>query len=325
MMTKDISVFLSKLMCYNRILIAGHVSPDADAIGSLLALGRFLSSKGKQVSLFVKDGCPDTCSFLEGSDSISGELDEEALGCELLLLTDCSDVKRTGCEAALDGIKNKAVLDHHVCHGEPECSFGLVDPDACSASILVYKLILAANSQPDICTSEAILTGIAGDTGAFRFSNTTSEVLSVVADLTERGARLHEIIKEYFLSRPIRVVRLLGKVLHGLRFYYDNKVAVAVILNEDFDGINKTDLEGINTEINSIRDLRLSVLLREEEKGSFRCSLRSDGYVDCSRLAAVFDGGGHKNAAGCTLRRASSEEAVEDIMKEVANWKASFV
>ncbi|MBP5273604.1 MAG: bifunctional oligoribonuclease/PAP phosphatase NrnA [Abditibacteriota bacterium] len=326
MMTNDISVFLSKLLCYNRILIAGHVGPDADCIGSLLALGRFLETRGKEVYLFVRDGCPECFSFLEDAGRILASPGPEALSSELLLLVDCSDIKRAGLEPeGVKSVKNRAVLDHHITAGEPECSFGLTDPSACSASMLVYRLILAANSQPDAVTSRAILTGIAGDTGAFRHSNTNAEVLAVAGDLTERGADLHDIIKNLFLSRPKKVVSLLGRVLSGLRYFYGDKMVIAVITNDAFEDIDKRELEGINSEINSIKGLRLSALLREEEKGSFRCSFRSDGYVDCSRLASVFGGGGHRNAAGCTLEGKTEEEAVEAVLKEAENWKASFV
>ncbi|MBQ9358085.1 MAG: DHH family phosphoesterase, partial [Abditibacteriota bacterium] len=244
---------------------------------------------------------------------------------ELLLLVDCSELKRTGiAPEQVAYVKNRAVLDHHISNGEPECSFGCVDPGASSTAILVYKLIQAANSQPDKGMASAILAGIAGDTGAFRFSNTTPEVLQVSGDLMERGADLRLIIKEYFMSRSPQVTALLGKVLSGIRYCYDGRLALAVIGNEDFCGIDKSELEGINAELNSIKGLRLSVLLREEVRGSWRCSFRSDGFVDCSRLAAAFGGGGHKNAAGCTVKADTAEEAADIILKEVAAWKASF-
>ena len=325
MMTDDISVFLSKLLCYNRVLVATHVSPDADAIGSLLAAGAFLKSKGKQVSLYAEGGCPESCGFLSGSDTISGALDPAALESELFLMLDCAEIKRTGIDPGLlSGIKNVAVLDHHIAPSAPKCSFGYVDPGASSTAILIYKLIRAANSQPDLGMSNAILAGIAGDTGAFRFSNTTAEVMQVSGDLMDRGADLPRIIKEYFMSRSKQVTFLLGKVLSGIKYYYDDRLALAVISNEDFCGIDKSELEGINAELNSIKGLRLSVLLREEIKGSWRCSFRSDGFVDCSRLASAFDGGGHKNAAGCTIKADSSGLASEMILKEVAAWKGSF-
>ena len=308
--------FLQKLLQYNNILIAIHVHPDGDCIGAALALHRVLKKQfNKKVTVFSKDPIPESCKFLPNIYNIINK--EKPDNYDLLLLADVNSVKRTQLpESMLND--NIFIIDHHERIDFPH-NEDIINSNASSACEIIYDFFKENNIEIDKTVAEYLMTGIICDTGSFVFSNTTAKVFLIASQLTELGANSAIITKKYFKDKPISSLKVLGQVLNNLKTFCNNQIVIGY-LDYDFfinnPGIS-IDSDSINEQLQSVKGHKLSVFLRETEPNKIRGSLRSPNTVDCNKIAMIFDGGGHKNAAGCTINM-SLEKAIDIIVKEGA-------
>ncbi|MEI8282243.1 MAG: DHHA1 domain-containing protein, partial [Armatimonadota bacterium] len=167
-------------------------------------------------------------------------------------------------------------------------------------------------------------TGIATDTGSFRFRNTSSSALSAAAVLLEKGANLELVSEEIFQNRQLSSARLLGHALETMKLDMDDRLAWGVLSNRDFEWAHATDedTEGFVNELLSIETVQIAALLREAKPGKIRCSLRSRRGFDVAEVAREFGGGGHKNAAGCNFEGSLADaehQLVEGMRKCLAS------
>ncbi|HHY46681.1 MAG TPA: bifunctional oligoribonuclease/PAP phosphatase NrnA [Firmicutes bacterium] len=305
-------------------LVACHICPDGDAIGSLVALKLALARLGKKVLAVCPDEIPGQYAFLPGADEIM-KPDEVRSRPEVVVALDASDMERLGAVSDLVARWSCPVvnIDHHVtnnCYGH----YNYVVPDAAATGELVYRVIdgLRVDMKGDIATS--ILTAIMSDTGSFRYCNTTKTSLVIAAELVELGARPSHIAEHIFETRSYGSIKLLGKVLDDLHLTIDGKVAWAEISREDMErfGVLEAETEGFINYARMVKDIRIALLFREGLDGRIHVGFRSRGGVDVSQIALLFGGGGHSMAAGCTvdgpMQRARTEvlHAVENALKD---------
>ncbi len=283
-------------------LVTAHQNPDADALGSQLAFGRICDLLGKRATLLCLDPVPDNLRFLPGIERLVSELPARRHG--RLILLDCNSPDRVG--PAFDAARpfeRAAVLDHHL----TERSFGdpaYVRPSAAATGEIVVDLAALLGLELDAAFATCAYTAIAGDTGGFRFSNTTPRILHMAADLVAAGAEPHAIAAAFFGNVPERRVRLLAAVLAGLELHHDGRVAMLIVdqaLLAKY-GADRNDLEGFIDHARTIRGVEVAVQLREAAPGDWRASLRATGDFNVERIAAGFGGGGHRPAAGCPLK-----------------------
>ena len=281
----------------NDFVLATHINPEGDALGSQIALALALEAMGKAAYLFNRDGVPDFYGFLPGCHKIHRELPSETAGRTLLLL-DCNKPER----AAVDGrtFKDSIVIDHH----ETESDFGdvrWIEPQAPATGLMVFELLKALDSEITAAMAVNLYAAIAVDTGTFRYNNTTPEVLRAAAELAEAGAKPGEVAEGIYESWSTPRFKLLCHTLGTLQLR--DGMAITVATQEMFrqTGTSVSDTEEFSNFSRMIRDAKVSAFLRELPGGGWKVSLRSKGEHNVAQVAERFGGGGHKNAAGCTI------------------------
>ena len=282
------------------ILLVTHVSPDGDAIGSLLALGNALREQGKQIDMVVDHGVPEYLRFLPGADAVSAVVPEREW--PLMISLDASDEERTG-RAGSDGrVRSQLVLniDHH----PTNTMFGhlhLVVPEAVSTTEIIQKWLAARGHRLTTSVALPLLTGLVTDTRGFRTSNVTAETLGLAQSLMEAGASLTEVMARTLDSTPYVTVELWKGALPTTKL--SRGVISAVITQELLRqlGMAEPTDGGMIDFMISTKESRVAVVFKELADGRVELSLRSKPGYDVSTLALSLGGGGHRQAAGATI------------------------
>jgi phosphoesterase RecJ-like protein len=296
--------------------ISTHINPDGDALGSALALSLALESLGKKTVLHNRDRVPELYRFLPAHEKFTMSLPGNR---QPLILLDCNDPGRAGLNGFV--IPSSAVIDHH----ETVSDFGdirWIEPKAAATGIMVYYLIkkLELKITQDMATN--LYTAIAVDSGTFRYSNTSSELLRVCAELIDSGADPASIALTLYETWSVRRFRLLIEVLNTLEIVDD--IAVTFATKEMFTatGAAPEDTEHFSNFPRMMEDIEVSAFFREIDGAAWKVSLRSKGGVDVARIAERFQGGGHRNAAGYMIK-AAMKTAKEKLLKAIREDKRS--
>lgn len=282
-----------------RALMLGHVHPDADVLGTLLALGDVLASGGWRVLEGGPHPAPDVLAFLPGIEryrtltSVTGPLD-------LVVLTDCPNPGRT--EGLIEQARATGATILNIDHHPDNRRYGdvdWIDTSAAATGEMVYRLVtaLGARLTPAIATN--LFTAIHTDTGSFRYSNTTPETFRIAGALVSAGAEPGLVSGHLYERRQADSLRWLGEALRRIEVSPDTRVAWLAlpsgVLPESF-----IESEELVNYPRSIESVQVACLLRQRGD-QVKVSLRAKGQVDVSRIAARFGGGGHPNAAGCSV------------------------
>jgi len=228
---------------------------------------------------------------------------------DLAIVCDAATPGRLGSVGALAMTAERSlVIDHHEGNG----GFGdiqLVDASAAATGEIVYALLRHMRLPFNRAIADCLLCAIITDTGSYRFMNVKGATFRVSAALMAYGACPASISELVFETRSLQSLKLLGRALDALEVTADGRISWSVITARDFVELMATDedTEGIVTHIRAVRGTEVGALLRELGDGSVRVSLRSRRDVDVSRVAERFGGGGHRAAAGCTLRMPLTE------------------
>lgn len=299
------STLLSVFDRYHTFALSTHINPDGDAIGSELALYAFLTEIGKSVKVFNTDAVPKNYKFLPCWDVIEGVNAVDTYRPEVLVVLDASTLERIGkrLSKTLLPIHKLVNIDHHAT-AEAFGDINLIMPAASSTSEIVYKLIKHYQTSINKACALCLYTGLMFDTGCFRYSNTTDETHRIAAELIEIGKFApDEVYRNVYEQLPVAKLRLLSEVLSTLQVTDNGKIASVYATQEMFrkTGTNTDALEGIVNQIQAIAGVEVALCASEMTDRSTKVSLRSQGRVDVSQLAAEFEGGGHARAAGCRL------------------------
>jgi phosphoesterase RecJ-like protein len=296
----------------HRFLLTCHVSPDADAVGSMLGLAEVLSALGKEVYLYNRDPIPETLRFLPRAELVQSSL-PQGQSFDATFVTDTAARSLLPRHFPSHGITGPVViLDHHLAHDD----FGDVvvrDVDACATALVVLELAAALGVTPlPAAASAPLYTALVADTGGFRYPGTNPQVLRIAADLLESGVDPWRVASQVFESWPMARMRLLGLAVNTIQTAYDGKVAIVTVPLSMLDQAGASDdmAEGLVEYGRMLRGVEIAIMLwerraRAEEtlEGSVltRLSLRSAGEADVSRVAVAVGGGGHRTSAGATL------------------------
>jgi phosphoesterase RecJ-like protein len=293
---------VAAIAAHHTFLLTTHENPDGDAVGSTLALANFLRRRGKDVTVFCCDPIPDIYMFLPLADSVVATIPTDKRY-EICFVLDVGEFRRAGEELVnCTGIDAFINLDHHL-HCEPFGRYNLIDPSACATGALVYRIIKASGTEIDYDTALGIYTAVITDTGSFRYSNANPEAFAIAGEMVAAGVNTWSIAEKLYESQPRQRLELLALVLCTLTVSpRGDYAAVAVTLDmfkQTGTGADLTD--GFINYPRSIRGVEVAILFREIRNGLFKVGFRSKGVIDVSALAAAFNGGGHHNAAGCTV------------------------
>ncbi len=311
---------IEQLERHRRFLVASHAHPDGDAIGSLLAMGLALKAMGKEVLMYNESPIPAVYRFLPRVHTIRQQIDPTARF-DAAILLDCGDVERLGAAVAeLDKIPLLINIDHHVTNS----GFGhlqLVDEEACATAEIVHRLIEKLPVEIDDTMATAIYTGILTDTGSFRFSNTNQSAFAICAQMIARGANAYEVAQHVYGTYSLGRIKLLNLALDSLEISPNGRLSVMTLTRRMLreTRTQDEDVDGIINYARRIQCVKVAALILEQNvngsaaKGRrhFHVSLRSDGSVDVSQLAAQHGGGGHASAAGFSVESPLSELKVE--------------
>jgi bifunctional oligoribonuclease and PAP phosphatase NrnA len=284
-----------------RALMLGHVHPDADVLGTLLALGAALESSGWSVLLGGPHPVPPVLSFLPGADRYQ-TLKELPGSFDLVVLTDCPDPSRT--EGLIDQARRRTSTIVNIDHHPDNRAYGDVNwvvPEAAATGELVHDLIRALGFPLTADVATNLFTAIHMDTGSFRYSNVTPRTFRVAAALVEAGAKPAVVSNRIYEQRPPDALHQLARVLARVQVSEDGRIAW-LALPRDTVPAAFVEAEDLVNYPRSIGSTRVAALLREAEDGAVKVSLRAKGDVAVNRIAARFGGGGHPNAAGCVVR-----------------------
>ncbi|WP_160711104.1 DHH family phosphoesterase [Chitinophaga solisilvae] len=307
---KSIAEIKPLLESPKKVVITMHQKPDADAMGSSLALYHYLIQKGHQVTVISPTNFPDFLKWMPGADGVidfesSNDRAMEALkGIELLFCLDFNALYRTKNMAPylekLDCIK--IMIDHHL-EPQPGFDYGVSDTTASSTAQLVYETIYILGDEKyiNLEIAQCIYAGTVTDTGSFRFASTNAKVHRMVADLMDRGLKhevIHQAIYDNFLENRLR---FLGhSLLNRMEVFYEYNTAMMAIPYTDlkrFD-LQTGDTEGLVNFLLSIQGIKMAALIIDRNV-EVKLSFRSKGNFDVNTFARkYFDGGGHFNASG---------------------------
>lgn len=299
---KQIEQFITQA---DELLITSHIRPDGDALGATLAMAIICQQMGKSVTC-VNDGpIPSRLAFLPGIEQIQ-EPSQIHRKFRHVIAVDVSDHTRMG--EAVSSLFSHPVsmlnIDHHVSN-DAFGTINVIDPQACSTAEVLYRWIHASEQiewNPALAT--CLYTGILTDTGGFRYSNTTAEVLRQAAHLIELGAPNSEIADQTLEKTSWTQMKLYQKALSTLHISETGQLSWVSLTQDDLMeiGAEKNDIDGIVNLARNLEGVEVGLLFYAHSPTEIKVSFRSSQWIDVASIAEEWNGGGHARAAGCTIQ-----------------------
>lgn len=288
------------LSAAQKVVITAHTNPDGDAIGSSLGLMHFLKGLGKDAQVLIDDDIPAIFDMLPGYELLGKPKEGQNIAADVLVALDVS-LDRIG---RVKDVVDAEVLniDHHITNDGAADKLYLDGTCAATAEI-IYQLVKEMNGSFSRDCAMCLYTGLATDSGWFRYSNTTPETLRAGAELLAAGAEPN-LISEGLERRPYESLKGLADALQHMELFHEGRVVGVFLDFEMLEHIEST--EGLVDMIRKVEGTELAVVLKEKEKDSCRVSMRSKG-LDVTKIATQFGGGGHVRAAGCSIARPFAE------------------
>ncbi|NMW84604.1 bifunctional oligoribonuclease/PAP phosphatase NrnA [Peptoniphilus sp. AGMB00490] len=314
---KELSSELKKLIYESEnIAVASHLNPDGDNLGSVTAMVGMLKKLGKNAVYVLDDTIPNSFKFLpnlsyaKSPDNINNVFD-------LFIALDSSDENRMGenIKKIFKASKKTVNIDHHFSNTK-FADLNIVDdksPATCEVLARIFEsLDLKLNKE--IATS--LFTGLSTDTGSFKYSSVNSNTFLIASNLFKYDIDINEVTVNVYQSRSRQKTDLLIRAMNSIEYFDNDKIAVVFVTKDDMEKskAEKADADGIVEFVRDIDTVELAVLLKEKDD-CIRLSLRSKSYIDCTKVASKFNGGGHVRASGGTINHTDLNKAKEDVVK----------
>lgn len=296
-----------------KVAILGHVSEDADSVGSCLAMKRVLESMGKEAVVYVSAPIESRLDFL-GADCIVYNGDAPVY--DVCLCLDCGDIGRLSERVEIfNKAKVTVSVDHHMTNTRfADCNY--VEDTASATGEILCSLIEQMGTEVDKETAGYLFTAIASDTGSFKYSNVKPKTLRETAKLLECGIDNAYISRMLFDTAEENYMHFEGYLMSRVETYYDGRLAVLVITNEDIKkfGIDPGSTGDTVNIARKIRGAEIALSIRETED-KIKMSFRANGNADVSKIAAKFGGGGHMKASGATVEKQELYKLSKEVIK----------
>ena len=323
----DYQKILGLISDNNTFIITSHINPDADAIGSEIAVKYYLDSIGKESRIINCSPTPANLSFLDKSNVIEkydadrhNSLIEDA---DVIILIDFNHISRTaGMEDSIK--KSEAVticIDHHEAN-DPHADYLLIDTEYSSAGEIVYELLECdKNLEWNIELALPVYAAIMTDTGSFRFERTSERTHKMAARLIALGVDPHSTHRIIYDQMSVNQLKLLGRVLESVDKDDSGSICYMNLTRADLEatGTSEEDIEGFVNYTMKVKDVKIGLLFYELENG-FKISFRSIGNIPVNKLAGDFGGGGHLNAAGTRITGKRMEEYIGKVVSRAADY-----
>jgi phosphoesterase RecJ-like protein len=309
MPTRDTDPILARIVDAirgrQRFVIASHVRPDGDAIGSQLAMAFALRQFGKEVRVVSRDRAPDPMLAFPGVSEIEIVDRVEDPG-DAVIVMECGDLKRTGVEGLDRGFVIN--IDHH----PGNTMYGAInwfDVGAAACGEMVFDLVLAMGASLTAEIATHVYVAILTDTGSFHYSNITPRTFDICRQCVEAGVSPPMVARSIFDSNNLGRLKLFGAVLSRMQLDASGRIATVYVdrqLAHDCGG-TYDDTEGLINLPLTVKEIVAVVFFKEDGPGDWRVSLRSKGEIDVNAIAKTYGGGGHKNASGCSAQGTLAE------------------
>ena len=300
-MTETIKKIVEVIRNNSSFLLTTHEGPDGDAVGSSLALASFLRKIGKDVTVHYQDPVPELYTFLPGTDSVLHHIPDRDF--DVAFILDIGERKRAGKEfCGFTRVGSTVNLDHHL-SCENFADYNLIDSNAAATGILVYRIANAYGYSFDRETALCIYVAVITDTGSFRYSNADREAFTIAGEMIESGVNAWDIAEQLYENQPRKRLELLARCLPTLEVIKGG-LAASVTVTLDMYSATGADAELTDGFVNyprSIRGVEVAIFFRQVDQNRIKVGFRSKGKVNVAAFSAAMGGGGHHNAAGCTV------------------------
>ncbi len=298
---KHIQTIADLIRGSERFLLLTHRDPDADGIGSMLALGKAISESGKDAVCLAEGPLEGSLGMLKGAeDIVFGDKDEADY--DVFIALDCSAIGRIAGRVG-NSLSPLVNIDHHVTNDD----FGhlnYVDAQSSSTGELVLKVIKAAELPLSYVTAENIFAAIQSDTGSFRYTNTTTSSLVAAIELIGLGVKPWEVAMRVLDGCTPSRLELLRMALGTLSFHHNDRIGMMILTKEMFQdaGADFRESERFVDYPRYVRGVQIAVLVRQTGEDRYKFSLRSNSTDRVAELASIFGGGGHARAAAFEVK-----------------------
>lgn len=304
-----------------RFLVATHVNPDGDAIGSLGALALVLEGMAKQVVAYCQDEVPRFLRFLPYSDRIVREISGPDRF-EVAVVLDCGELDRIGSAVeVLQHVRKIIHIDHHS-SSDDFGQLNLVRPECSSTAEILYEIFQAIPVSLTPEAAENIYTAILTDTGSFRFASTTARALAIASEMVSHGVVPQKVAGEIYESMSPERIQLLALSLDTLTLRSNGRLAAMRVSRRMLEetGTSFIDTDGFVNYPRAISTAEIAVFFREMDSDQVNVSLRARGGLNVAEFARIHGGGGHHNAAAFRLKGSWSE-----VVEKVLTWAEEFI
>lgn len=314
MKNDPVELISNKIIQSQRIVITSHLRPDGDSICTSLALYFIGKNLGKEMAIINKDNTPFPLNQYPDIEIIQiGQIAPQKF--DVIILLECANVGRSGQLNIEDYFKIN--MDHHYSN-DYYADIDWVDPEASAVAEMAVKLCKKLNVTITPEIANHLYCGIVSDTGSFQFSNTNAEAFRACSELVSYGASPIKVSELLFNNNPPEKIKLLGFVLSTLQLNETGDVAVITMFKEHLDKLNLKEIEteDITTLARSIKGVKMVLFFKQMAEDTYRVSLRSKGSANAAKIAEFYGGGGHRHAAGFTVK-GKHEKLIQDIPAKV--------
>lgn len=300
-MTETIQKIVEVIGGGTTFLLTSHEGPDGDAVGSTLALASLLRKMGKMVHVHLKDPVPELYRFLPGADTVKDTIPDQDF--DVAVVLDVGEHRRAGESfCTFSRIATTVNLDHHLTC-EEFADHNLIDSTAAATGVLVYRIAKAMGCNFDRETALCLYVSVITDTGSFRYSNANREAFNVAGEMIECGVNAWDVAEQLYENQPRKRLELLARCLPTLEIIKGG-LAASVTVTLDMYAATGADAELTDGFVNyprSIKGVEVAIFFRQISENRIKVGFRSKGKVNVARFSAALGGGGHHNAAGCTV------------------------
>ena len=314
-MTEPLSVqqMAQRLKSADNILILCHKNPDGDTVGCGSALYYALKALDKNAAVLCSDTIPARYAFTN-AHLFKGEFEPETV-----IAVDVAGLQLFGEGNGVPRYSRHVDLciDHHA-GNSGYADFTLLDGSAAAAAELMYRVILEMGVDITPHIADCLYTGVATDTGCFRFTNTTANTHLAAAKLIEAGADVEKLNERLFECRSHARIQAEKMALESLEFYYEDRCALICLTWDQIQaaGVAGAELEDLTSIPRSIEGVEVGLTLRQQKDGSYKISVRTGHDTNACNIARRLGGGGHPRAAGCEIS-GNLDNAKHAILEEV--------
>lgn len=305
----DVNEAAQFLKEHDDYLILMHASPDGDTLGCGHALCGALQRMGKNAKAVCPDEIPEKFEYLKKA------VKPQEFETKTVVCVDVADTKLLG-EMKDVGDAAELCIDHHLSNTD-YAKRTLLRHEYAAAAELVYEVIDALGVPFDGALADCVYTGMATDTGCFRYSNTTPQTHIYTAKMIECGADFGMINYVNFELKSPGRIKLEQEVLKNIRYYANGRVAIISVplsLVEQINDIDNDDVGALANIPRQIAGVDIGICMKEKKPGAFKASMRSSDKINVAEIGMLFGGGGHARAAGCSFYGGTIEEAEQKIV-----------